>query len=105
MWQRMFVLPLCVRRNPLHFHIITDSIARKILADLFHTWMVPAVHVNFYDADELKVCVATALLSRARFRVEKYFSWLIFFLEVKTLIKILIHKLNHPALKLITTWI
>uniref|UniRef100_A0A671L3U1 Glycosyltransferase-like protein LARGE1 n=1 Tax=Sinocyclocheilus anshuiensis TaxID=1608454 RepID=A0A671L3U1_9TELE len=45
---------LCVRRNPLHFHFITDSIARKILADLFHTWMVPAVHVNFYDADELK---------------------------------------------------
>uniref|UniRef100_A0A8C1Y8X0 LARGE xylosyl- and glucuronyltransferase 1 n=1 Tax=Cyprinus carpio TaxID=7962 RepID=A0A8C1Y8X0_CYPCA len=42
------------RRNPLHFHFITDSIARKILADLFHTWMVPAVHVNFYDADELK---------------------------------------------------
>uniref|UniRef100_A0A1A7YWM9 Like-glycosyltransferase n=1 Tax=Iconisemion striatum TaxID=60296 RepID=A0A1A7YWM9_9TELE len=42
------------RRNPLHFHFITDSIAQQILSSLFHTWMVPAVKVNFYDADELK---------------------------------------------------
>ncbi|XP_017281863.1 LARGE xylosyl- and glucuronyltransferase 1 isoform X2 [Kryptolebias marmoratus] len=42
------------RRNPLHFHFITDSIAQQILSALFHTWMVPAVKVNFYDADELK---------------------------------------------------
>ncbi|KAF7228771.1 xylosyl- and glucuronyltransferase LARGE1 [Nothobranchius furzeri] len=42
------------RRNPLHFHVITDSIAQHILSSLFHTWMVPAVKVNFYDADELK---------------------------------------------------
>uniref|UniRef100_A0A8D0CKH0 LARGE xylosyl- and glucuronyltransferase 1 n=1 Tax=Scleropages formosus TaxID=113540 RepID=A0A8D0CKH0_SCLFO len=42
------------RRNPLHFHFITDSIAQQILASLFTTWMVPAVRVNFYDADELK---------------------------------------------------
>ncbi|XP_063072899.1 xylosyl- and glucuronyltransferase LARGE1-like [Engraulis encrasicolus] len=42
------------RRNPLHFHFITDSIAQRILASLFHTWMVPAVRVDFYDADELK---------------------------------------------------
>uniref|UniRef100_A0A8B9H7R4 LARGE xylosyl- and glucuronyltransferase 1 n=1 Tax=Astyanax mexicanus TaxID=7994 RepID=A0A8B9H7R4_ASTMX len=42
------------RRNPLHLHFITDSIAQQILASLFHTWMVPAVRVNFYDADELK---------------------------------------------------
>ncbi|XP_060759617.1 xylosyl- and glucuronyltransferase LARGE1-like isoform X4 [Neoarius graeffei] len=42
------------RRNPLHFHFITDSIAQQILASLFHTWMVPAVQVDFYDADELK---------------------------------------------------
>lgn len=51
---------LYVRRNPLHFHFITDSIAHKILSDLFHTWMVPAIHVNFYDADELKVCMPAA---------------------------------------------
>uniref|UniRef100_A0AAR2JT64 LARGE xylosyl- and glucuronyltransferase 1 n=1 Tax=Pygocentrus nattereri TaxID=42514 RepID=A0AAR2JT64_PYGNA len=42
------------RRNPLHFHFITDSIAQQILASLFRTWMVPAVRVDFYDADELK---------------------------------------------------
>lgn len=49
-------LCLCARRrNPLHFHFITDSIAQQILSSLFHTWMVPAVKVNFYDADELKV--------------------------------------------------
>ncbi|XP_039648114.1 LARGE xylosyl- and glucuronyltransferase 1-like isoform X1 [Perca fluviatilis] len=50
-------LCLCVcvhRRNPLHFHFITDSIAQQILSSLFHTWMVPAVKVDFYDADELK---------------------------------------------------
>ncbi|KAA8580453.1 hypothetical protein FQN60_005988 [Etheostoma spectabile] len=41
-------------RNPLHFHFITDSIAQQILSSLFHTWMVPAVKVDFYDADELK---------------------------------------------------
>lgn len=51
-------LGICVcvyRRNPLHFHFITDSIAQQILSSLFHTWMVPAVRVDFYDADELKV--------------------------------------------------
>ncbi|KAL1781324.1 LARGE xylosyl-and glucuronyltransferase 1, partial [Sigmodon hispidus] len=42
------------RRNPLHFHLIADSIAEQILAMLFQTWMVPAVRVDFYNADELK---------------------------------------------------
>lgn len=42
------------RRNPLHFHLIADAIAKQILATLFQTWMVPAVRVDFYDADELK---------------------------------------------------
>lgn len=57
-WLCVFV---CVhRRNPLHFHFITDSIAQQILSSLFHTWMVPAVRVNFYDADELKVKNITA---------------------------------------------
>ncbi|KAM9247667.1 xylosyl- and glucuronyltransferase LARGE1 isoform 3-T3 [Leptosomus discolor] len=42
------------RRNPLHFHLIADSIAKQILATLFQTWMVPAVRIDFYDADELK---------------------------------------------------
>ncbi|XP_060046089.1 xylosyl- and glucuronyltransferase LARGE1 isoform X1 [Erinaceus europaeus] len=42
------------RRNPLHFHLVADSIAEQILATLFQTWMVPAVRVDFYNADELK---------------------------------------------------
>ncbi|XP_066866163.1 xylosyl- and glucuronyltransferase LARGE1 isoform X2 [Kogia breviceps] len=42
------------RRNPLHFHVVADSIAEQILATLFQTWMVPAVRVDFYNADELK---------------------------------------------------
>ncbi|XP_068166503.1 xylosyl- and glucuronyltransferase LARGE2s [Antennarius striatus] len=42
------------RRNPLHFHFITDTVASRILGSLFRSWMVPSVQVSFYDADELK---------------------------------------------------
>lgn len=42
------------RKNPLHLHLVTDAVARNILETLFHTWMVPAVRVSFYDAEELK---------------------------------------------------
>lgn len=42
------------RRNPLHFHFITDTVAHQILSSLFRSWMVPSVQVSFYDADELK---------------------------------------------------
>uniref|UniRef100_A0A8C3BL48 LARGE xylosyl- and glucuronyltransferase 2 n=1 Tax=Cairina moschata TaxID=8855 RepID=A0A8C3BL48_CAIMO len=42
------------RKNPLHFHFITDSVAHQILQTLFQSWMVPSVHVSFYNADELK---------------------------------------------------
>ncbi|XP_012686144.1 LARGE xylosyl- and glucuronyltransferase 2 [Clupea harengus] len=42
------------RRNPLHFHFITDTVAHQILSALFQSWMVPSVQVSFYDADELK---------------------------------------------------
>lgn len=42
------------RKNPLHLHLVTDAVARNILETLFHTWMVPAIGVSFYDADELK---------------------------------------------------
>lgn len=54
-------LPFPVRRNPLHFHLIADAIAKQILATLFQTWMVPAVRIDFYDADELKVKTNTAV--------------------------------------------
>nr|XP_061811239.1 xylosyl- and glucuronyltransferase LARGE2s-like [Nerophis lumbriciformis] len=42
------------RRNPLHFHFITDAVAKQILSSLFQSWMVPSVQVSFYDAEELK---------------------------------------------------
>lgn len=45
---------LFYRKNPLHLHLVTDAVARNILAMLFHTWMVPAVRVSFYDAEALK---------------------------------------------------
>ena len=55
-WFSLLTPPLTAhRRNPLHFHLIADSIAEQILATLFQTWMVPAVRVDFYNADELKV--------------------------------------------------
>ncbi|KAK2533156.1 Gyltl1b [Columba livia] len=42
------------RKNPLHFHFITDSVAHQILQTLFQSWMVPSVHISFYNADDLK---------------------------------------------------
>ncbi|OXB61170.1 hypothetical protein ASZ78_008454 [Callipepla squamata] len=32
------------RKNPLHFHFITDSVAHQILQTLFQSWMVPSIH-------------------------------------------------------------
>ncbi|XP_036181971.1 LARGE xylosyl- and glucuronyltransferase 2 isoform X4 [Myotis myotis] len=45
---------LFYRKNPLHLHLVADAVARNILETLFHTWMLPAVRVSFYDANELK---------------------------------------------------
>lgn len=42
------------RRNPLHFHLITDSVAQRILGNLFKTWMVPSLQISFYNASDLK---------------------------------------------------
>ncbi|XP_069821440.1 xylosyl- and glucuronyltransferase LARGE2 [Dendropsophus ebraccatus] len=42
------------RRNPLHFHLITDSVAHRILGNLFQTWMVPSLQISFYNASDLK---------------------------------------------------
>ncbi|KAK1335715.1 hypothetical protein QTO34_003508 [Cnephaeus nilssonii] len=53
---------LFYRKNPLHLHLVTDAVARNILETLFHTWMVPAVRVSFYDADELKAGALAPLL-------------------------------------------
>lgn len=41
---------------------MTDAVARNILETLFHTWMLPAVRVSFYDANELKAGALALLL-------------------------------------------
>ncbi|XP_037060915.1 LARGE xylosyl- and glucuronyltransferase 2 isoform X6 [Peromyscus leucopus] len=46
------------RKNPLHLHLVTDAVARNILETLFRTWMVPAVVIRFYDAEELKPLIS-----------------------------------------------
>lgn len=45
---------LFYRKNPLHFHFVSDSVAHTILQTLFRTWNVPAVEVSFYLADNLQ---------------------------------------------------
>ncbi|XP_078346641.1 xylosyl- and glucuronyltransferase LARGE1-like [Oculina patagonica] len=42
------------RRNPLHFHFISDGIAEKILTVLFQTWAIPAVETSFYSTETVK---------------------------------------------------
>ncbi|XP_026643574.1 LARGE xylosyl- and glucuronyltransferase 2 [Microtus ochrogaster] len=49
---------LFYRKNPLHLHLVTDAVARSILETLFRTWMVPAVIIRFYDAEELKPLIS-----------------------------------------------
>ncbi|XP_057636840.1 xylosyl- and glucuronyltransferase LARGE2 isoform X1 [Chionomys nivalis] len=49
---------LFYRKNPLHLHLVTDAVARSILETLFRTWMVPAVTIRFYDAEELKPLIS-----------------------------------------------
>ncbi|KAI5732636.1 hypothetical protein M8J76_002595 [Diaphorina citri] len=44
---------LFYRKNPLHFHLITDTVALNILQTLFSTWSVPQVEVSFYLADSV----------------------------------------------------
>ena len=60
------------RKNPLHFHFITDSVAHQILQTLFQSWMVPSVHVSFYNADDLKAgtCPRFALSQPSAWRAE-----------------------------------
>ncbi|XP_044728692.1 LARGE xylosyl- and glucuronyltransferase 2-like [Chrysoperla carnea] len=39
------------RRNPIHFHLMVDRKADKILKHLFNSWMLPEVKVTFYQAE------------------------------------------------------
>ncbi|XP_062582087.1 xylosyl- and glucuronyltransferase LARGE1-like [Saccostrea cucullata] len=45
---------LFYRKNPLHFHFISDTMAQVILTYLFETWNVPDVKISFYHADKVK---------------------------------------------------
>ena len=45
---------LFYRKNPLHFHFISDSVAQSILGTLFKTWSIPGVDVSFYPTKDLE---------------------------------------------------
>ncbi|OQR66139.1 glycosyltransferase protein LARGE1-like [Tropilaelaps mercedesae] len=44
---------LFYRKNPLHLHLVTDSVAHNILSTLFSTWEIPQVEYSFYLIDKL----------------------------------------------------
>ncbi|XP_020899478.1 LARGE xylosyl- and glucuronyltransferase 2 [Exaiptasia diaphana] len=41
------------RRNPLHFHFLSDTVSELILSTLFKTWQLPAVDTDFYPISKL----------------------------------------------------
>ncbi|XP_033752458.1 LARGE xylosyl- and glucuronyltransferase 1-like [Pecten maximus] len=45
---------LFYRKNPLHFHFISDNTAQLILLYLFETWNVAEVEVSFYPASSIE---------------------------------------------------
>lgn len=49
----LFKSILFYRRNPLHFHLLADSVAQIVLQKLFQTWSIPQVDVSFYLADSV----------------------------------------------------
>lgn len=49
----LFKSILFYRRNPLHFHLLADSVAQIVLQKLFQTWNIPQVDVSFYLADSV----------------------------------------------------
>ncbi|XP_046841650.1 LARGE xylosyl- and glucuronyltransferase 2-like isoform X2 [Xenia sp. Carnegie-2017] len=44
---------LFYRRNPLHFHFISDATAITILTTLFESWNIPLVNISFYSAEAM----------------------------------------------------
>jgi hypothetical protein len=50
---------LFYRKNPLHFHFISDPTAQHILQTVFSTWLVPAIEVSFYPADDYQASVSS----------------------------------------------
>ena len=49
----LFKSILFYRKNPLHFHLLADSVAQIVLQKLFLTWNIPQVDVSFYLADSV----------------------------------------------------
>ncbi|XP_065205204.1 xylosyl- and glucuronyltransferase LARGE2s-like [Planococcus citri] len=49
---------LFYRKNPLHFHIVTDHVANVVLNTLFKTWNVPQLEITLYSADQVTSDVA-----------------------------------------------
>lgn len=43
---------LFYRRNPLHFHFVSDAQAKITLSTIFETWQLPAIEVSIYSAEE-----------------------------------------------------
>lgn len=49
---------LFYRKNPLHFHIISDTTAENILRVLFKTWNVPQVNISLYSVNNISADVS-----------------------------------------------
>lgn len=66
---------LFYRKNPLHFHLIADSVAQVILQTLFNTWSVPQ--------GKMKTDLLYQILQVKHIQIWKdlssvYGSWLVF---------------------------
>lgn len=48
---------LFYRKNPLHFHFISDERAKDVLGHLFKSWDVPGLKYSFYMAEDYKADV------------------------------------------------
>jgi len=43
---------LFYRTNPIHLHLMVDDISSEILAELFKTWPVPSLDIDYYNASK-----------------------------------------------------
>ena len=49
---------LFYRRHPLHLHLLSDPVAKMVLARLFATWRVPQLEVSFYSTSAVEDSVS-----------------------------------------------
>ncbi|KAG8283698.1 hypothetical protein J6590_011067 [Homalodisca vitripennis] len=59
---------LFYRKNPLHFHLLADSVAQVILQTLFSSWSVPQVNAYFISSEN-GVCTTKSVLCSTFFAV------------------------------------